>query len=308
MCGRAAGDRGERERVKETEELPNLVCHSARRGVPMLASVIRPCLARPRAVVALLLPFVGVDVPQEYLRADIARRYNELFALGWLGRAYLLSPPLVQRILPSVFQFEPYDGAAACVERGGCLEITLKESSVVGRGIPFRIRMDMKDESVALLGIGCDVSSTAREAAGPAASTAPGDGAQLITAGVLCEQINGDRRTKRRVVRAIASTIFRRLSPVKRATKRGEMLEACEAATSFVPERQQWGLEGTSEKWLQQVSGYWFAEATLQDVRFVTEAEASDTRFTFYYDAEEPINSDDPRRNVNPEVIYCAFD
>ena len=37
-------------------------------------------------------------------------------------------------------------------------------------------------------------------------------------------------------------------------------------------------------------------------------ADAANVRFTFYYDAEEPINSNDPGRNVNPEVIYCAFD
>ena len=74
---------------------------------------------------------------------------------------------------------------------------------------------------------------------------------------------------------------------------------------AVAPREELWALEGTSEKWCQQVSGYYFAAATLQDVRF---AESGGARFTFYYDAEEPLNSDDPRRNVNPEVIFCTFD
>ena len=40
------------------------------------------------------------------------------------------------------------------------------------------------------------------------------------------------------------------------------------------------------------------------DVRF---DDASESTFTFYWDPEEPVNSDDPRRNVNPEVVCCSF-
>ena len=107
------------------------------------------------------------------------------------------------------------------------------------------------------------------------------------------------------MVAAVSSTIFRELTPSAQATRREEALEACGAPTRFAPREELWALEGTSEKWCQQVSGYYFAAATLQDVRF---AESGGARFTFYYDAEEPLNSDDPRRNVNPEVIFCTFD
>ena len=69
------------------------------------------------------------------------------------------------------------------------------------------------------------------------------------------------------------------------------------------------GLEGTSEKWLQRVSGYYFAASRLQTVRFVpTEPSAVDgLQFTFYLDPTEAINSEDPTRIVNPEVVRCTF-
>ena len=72
-----------------------------------------------------------------------------------------------------------------------------------------------------------------------------------------------------------------------------------------MPRRELWAREGTSEKWCQQVSAYYFAEATLLDVRYEGLERA---RFSFCFDATEPVNSDDPYRNVNPEVIFCAFD
>ena len=57
------------------------------------------------------MPFADedVDVPQAYLRADIARRYGELFALGWLGRAFLFAPPIFEKLLPAVYNFEAFD-------------------------------------------------------------------------------------------------------------------------------------------------------------------------------------------------------
>ena len=42
------------------------------------------------------------------LRRDIGRRLDELTLLGWLGRAYLLAPSLVDRLLPALFAFGLY--------------------------------------------------------------------------------------------------------------------------------------------------------------------------------------------------------
>ena len=250
----------------------------------------------------MLMPFADedVDVPQAYLRADIARRYGELFALGWLGRAFLFAPPIFEKLLPAVYNFEAFDIGARAVPDG--VEVTLRESSIVQRGIPFKLRLQVKDDAVqsaTLLGIGCDVLTAA----------ADGDDG-LEDSDALCDLVNGDRQSKRRVVEAIASTIFERLAPVRDATEAGAQLEACAPALAFTPRRDLWAREGSTEKWLQGVSGYYFAEATLQEVRYTTPATADGerpARFTFYYDATEPINSDDPRRNVNPEVVYCAF-
>ena len=71
-----------------------------------------------------------------------------------------------------------------------------------------------------------------------------------------------------------------------------------------MPRRQAWAREGLAEKWLQCVSDYWFAEAELRDVKLDG---AEGVRFTFYLDPEEPWNSEEPRMNVNPEVIRCSF-
>jgi hypothetical protein len=257
-------------------------------------------------------PFETANVPPDWLRADIARRYGELFALGWLGRAYLFAPPVFEAAFPAVFRLESYeDGTAVQVDEDGAIDVTLRESSVVQRGIPFRLRLETADDggsvrsiqSASLRGIGCDVVRAARGASGQTLSSSEATTVPT-TADSLCDQINGDRRTKRLVVRAIASTIFRRLSPVAVATRRGECLEACGAPMSFVPRHDLWAVEGSAAKWLQQVSAYYFAEATLEDVRY---ASAAGTTFTFYFDATEPTNSDDPRRNVNPEVVHCAF-
>lgn len=42
----------------------------------------------------------------------------------------------------------------------------------------------------------------------------------------------------------------------------------------------------------------------LEDVYFTVDPQL---RFTFYLDPSEPINSDDPMQNVNPEVVCCRF-
>ena len=104
-----------------------------------------------RAAVAMLLSTPPIfptvkALPPSYLRADIARRSNELFALGWLGRAYLAAPAIIQVALPSVFQLEPYEDEDASSSDGNIMDVTLRESSVVGRGIPFRLRLELDGE------------------------------------------------------------------------------------------------------------------------------------------------------------------
>ena len=46
--------------------------------------------------------------------------------------------------------------------------------------------------------------------------------------------------------------------------------------------------------------GYYFATAILEDVYLTLDPTV---RFTFYLDPLEPLNSEDPMRNVNPEVV-----
>jgi hypothetical protein len=159
----------------------------------------------------------------------------------------------------------------------------------------------------------------------------------------------GEGGNKRIIVAAITSAIFSGLSPVGEALQREGRLGAWlkgrgegggsgnsggggesgggrgGGVSVFVPRQETWGLEGTSEKWLQQVSGYYFAASVLQDVAFVggtgggggdgsgggaNDDEGGDDAavvFTFYLDPTEPLNSDNPTRIYNPEVVNCAF-
>ena len=88
------------------------------------------------------------DEFQQYLRADILRRQQELTALGWLGRAYLLAPAVFGALWPAVFQLEPYSAAAAVsrtssLPGGRCsVRCILKEASVVARGIPYHLSLE----------------------------------------------------------------------------------------------------------------------------------------------------------------------
>ena len=275
---------------------------------------LRKCSRRRRASVATPPPSRSMllstppifptvkDLPPSYLRADIARRSNELFALGWLGRAYLAAPAIIQ------FAFcRPSSSSNRMKMRTrrrpivNIVDVTLRESSVVGRGIPFRLRLELDGEessirSAELRGIGPDVVAAANP---PSTDTA------AVSAATLSNLINTDPRAKRLVVRSIASTIFSRLGPAAKATRRGDALAACGPPVAFSPRRDLWAQEGRAEKWLQLVSGYYFAEATLQTVRYADSEDG--TAFMFYYDETEPLNSDDPTANVNPEVIYCSF-
>ena len=247
---------------------------------------------------------------QAALRADIRRRRTELILLGWLGRAYCAAQPIFEVLRPSFFRLDAYDDAPGCATADGTgrtLSVTLKESSIVGRGIPLSLEvrtglgpgLDLR--SVRLVGIGCECPPAAgRGGAGGAAQSSP------TVSEALCRHLNEDRRAKGAFVSAIASDIFSRLARVGDALEDGVALEACAAPREFVPERELWAREGSSEKWLQRITGYYFARATLEEVRFCGGA-APGASFVFYYDREEIVNDGDPSRNINPEVIRCRF-
>ena len=257
---------------------------------------------------------------QQMLRADIGRRVSELIALGWLGRAYLALPILFRVLLPQLFLLETYDdtaigfrsrpttsdsGAASVI-----YELTLMESSIVSRGIPFRLALEAEEANprkitaARLVSLGCDLDA----APTTSAPSTPTSESQTPLAQALCEAINNEAATKRMVVTAVVDAIFRELSEVSEAVNGATVaLEACGAQRRFQPIREMWAREGTAEKWLQRVSGYYFAEALLQDVAFA-DGVAQGVRFTFYLDPTEPLNSDDPTRNINPEVVACRFD
>ena len=276
----------------------------------------RPCILQLNGDAAQ--PFANdLKLPpstlQESLRTDIMRRYTELTLLGWLGRAYLAFPCLWDRFAPTVFELAAYDAtAAACFERPGLVDCTLKEGSVGGvKGIPFRLLLETADGDggeprivrASLRAIGCDLT---REDAATATSE---DGATRMSeerVRALLRAVNGDSVTKQLVIGAIVRAVFGKLAPVAAAVKQGVDLVGCSAAPlAFVPREELWALEGTSHKWVQQVSGYYFAQSMLQEVRFASSAE--NVRFTFYLDPTEPFNCNDPTRIVNPEVINCVF-
>lgn len=246
---------------------------------------------------------------QAALRLDVERRLTELTLLGWLGRAYLAAPFLFEKAFPSVFRLEPYENSTSTVGKQG-VELTLRESSVVQRGIPFCLQLATTGDSessitdAALLGIGCDLRAAAAAAA---ATTTPSASADRIpSADALCARIQGDRSTKRLVVRAITAAIFGKLSAARDAIDSQTKLVVCGPSMSFTPRNDLFAREGSTEKWLQLHSGYYFSQSEVVETRFA-EGAAPECVFSFYYDPTEPFNSDNPTRNINPEVIYCAF-
>eukprot|EP00596_Hydrurales_sp_CCMP1899_P001274 CAMPEP_0119052644 /NCGR_PEP_ID=MMETSP1177-20130426/73874_1 /TAXON_ID=2985 /ORGANISM="Ochromonas sp, Strain CCMP1899" /LENGTH=116 /DNA_ID=CAMNT_0007032281 /DNA_START=530 /DNA_END=880 /DNA_ORIENTATION=- len=85
--------------------------------------------------------------------------------------------------------------------------------------------------------------------------------------------------------------------------KNGADLEAIGTIQKFHPRNDLFAQEGTSKKWLQEVSEYYFAEARLQDVKFPFNGKndgspSSKCTFRFYHDPYEPLNSEDVTRNV----------
>lgn len=254
---------------------------------------------------------------QRYLRADILRRYTELTLLGWLGRGYLTVPFLFDRFFPTLFNLTQYRaGTVGCYQGPGVLDCTLKEGTIGGpKGIPFRLILDVEEPSTArfhvksarLLSIGCDL----REGADSVSAKGIGMSAKGI--GAICDSINTDSTTKRLVVEAITSAIFSS-SNIAEAAKQEVELEACAGTFNFTPREEFWGLEGSSYKWVQEVSGYFFASSVLQEIRFARQGPLADAssgssavKFIFYLDPTEPFNSEDPTKIINPEVITCVF-
>ena len=241
---------------------------------------------------------------QAMLRRDISRRFTELNALAWLGRAYLAVPWLFDTVFPSVFALTPYAvEAAPCYRCGGHLHVCLKEASILSRGIPFRLALSggpARITAAELSGIGPDL---ALAAADPETETEVLDKAELAT---LCQTLAANRIAKRLVVSAIVETIFERLTPVAAAVERDAELEAYGKERAFVPRRDLYAVEGSAKKWLQNVAEYFFADARLQTVRFAEGAEGL-VLFDFYLDPSEPLNSEDMYQNINPEVISCSF-
>jgi hypothetical protein len=288
---------------------PSLACGAMRhaRALVRCSAPDRPAKAPVFAEQAEALP----ELPG-MLREDIGRRARELITLSWLGRVYLLVPFLTSAILPGLFNFSAYEDESrpSCWRAGpGVLECTLCERSLVPtKGIPFTLRFEMSEASVGLgpitratlLGVGCDLRR---------ASAADNEEALGIeVAEELCTRLASDAQSKRLVVEAIISAIARTLPPVLDATKRGDELVACTGETRFTPLREYYGREGLNEKWVQKISGYYFAEAQIQEARFLSLASPDEATFTFYYDRAEPINGDPTAGlNINPEVICSSF-
>ena len=222
---------------------------------------------------------------QRWLARDVGRRLQELQALAWLGRAH--------RVLPSVFDkvftIDRYDNAPWYACDDGRTYGTLKTgTAVVARGVPVSFSLSSDGARMTVSGLGCDILPRI-----PANATA----LEESDAARLCRRLASNKRV---LIDAIERAVFDILEP---ALAGGPTFEATGEVVEFTPRRDLFAREGSSEKWLQCVSEYYFAAAALQEVAAV----GSDVRFVFYYDATEPLNSEDPRRNVNPEIICCRL-
>jgi predicted kinase len=223
------------------------------------------------------------DELQSWLARDVGRRRQELQALAWLGRAHRVLP----NVFDGVFTIDRYANVPwyAC---DGVVRGTLRTgTAIVARGVP--VSFSLADERMTITALGCDV-----------VPSPPPPGATALEeqdAERLCQQLVASKRV---LIDAIERVVFDVLEPALAADP---TFEAAGDAVSFEPERDLFAREGSSEKWLQCVSEYYFAEASLQEVA----PAGNDMRFLFYYDTAEPLNSEDLRMNVNPEVICCKF-
>lgn len=297
-------------------------------------------------------PFPDLAQPetQKALRLDIGRRLTEIQLLGWLGRAILLLPNVfMDAVLPTVFRLDAYPNGTTAApyreKKSGAVVITLKESSVGGpKGIPFTLRVlqdgnkvvkncKKSNNALTLISIGvADLQSINKNSGSSNNIKEVENQHELLTPNevqALCDSI--DRRD---VAAAITNVVFNKgpLAAVKKALEQDITLEVVQQQqakqpisdndelnfkTIFTPKEELWALEGTSYKWVQLRSGYYFARSELLNVRFVSGANKDDrdddrakaVTFQFYFDPTEPVNAGElPRQIINPEVIACNFD
>jgi len=248
-----------------------------------------------------------------WLLADIARRRSELVALGWLARTYRFAAPAFGLFAPAVFRVEPYDygglggdGGDALFRwhaDGKSLECVVCESSVVARGVPIRLRLRMGSGSdggeirgAEVVAVGCDIAPTWPPGSVPV---------EAKEARAICSRI--DRGGRRMIAGAVSRAIFKTLEPhLADVLGARTALVTSGDAVDFSPRHDLYAREGLNKKWLQRVSGYYFAESRIRDVRF-DNGRDDDIRFTFYFDPTEPPNSERIGMNVNPEVLCCKF-
>ncbi|CAH0366001.1 unnamed protein product [Pelagomonas calceolata] len=222
---------------------------------------------------------------QSWLARDVGRRRQELQALAWLGRAHRVLPNLFDK----VFTIDRYANAPWYACDDGRTYGTLKTgTAVVARGVPVSFSLSGDGAKMTVSGLGCDILPRI-----PANASVM----EERDAERLCQQLVASKRI---LIDAIETAVFDVLEP---ALAGGPTFEATGDVVEFTPRRDLFAREGSSEKWLQCVSEYYFAAASLQEVVAV----GSDVRFVFYYDATEPLNSEDLRRNVNPEIICCRL-
>ena len=222
---------------------------------------------------------------QSWLARDVGRRRQELQALAWLGRAHRVLPNLFDK----VFTVDRYANALWYACDDGRTYGTLKTgTAVVARGVPVSFSLSSDGARMMVSGLGCDLRPRI-----PANASVM----EERDAARLCRRLVASKRI---LIDAIETAVFDILEP---ALAGGPAFEATGDVVEFTPRRDLFAREGSSEKWLQCVSEYYFAAASLQEVAPV----GSDVRFVFYYDATEPLNSEDPRRNVNPEIICCRL-
>lgn len=218
-------------------------------------SIVKPSIIQ-------VAPFSDFDIKpsvlQNWLREDILRRSKELIALGWLGRAYITAPVIFNKVFPTLFRLQSYNDTALSTKLPDgktIVDCTLKESSILARGIPIRLLFLMNDvniESVKLLGIGPNVKGEVKDNDDNLVTYTP------LNPSLLCESINKNTMNKKLVVKAITSGIFKNIPNIMKMVETGVDLEAIGPIEKFYPRKDLFAQEGTSKKWLQEVYTYFY--------------------------------------------------
>ncbi|GMI09438.1 hypothetical protein TrVE_jg8816 [Triparma verrucosa] len=252
----------------------------------------------PKPSSALLIPFSipfanELKLPpsslQSHLNLEITRRRNELKTLAFLSLVHKLSRSY---LFNSVFKFETY--SSQIFANSNEIYATFKTGTkVVPRGVPVTFVISKNTSDVKVRALGCDLMPSL-----------PSDVLPLSPEEFksFCSEFNEDVAIKRRAVDAIADVVYEKLEP---ALSKANEFEAFGEIIHFEPRQDLYAREGTSSKWLECVSEYYFAKAKLQEVVPVG---CEGPRFVFYWDEMEPINSKNLYININPEVICCIFD